>query len=76
VPIKFMPLVSEIITNAPMSDPVTLPTPPAADTPPTKAAAMASNSNRFPAVVVADRRRDANRIPDSAERNPIEAKTT
>jgi hypothetical protein len=35
-----------------------LPTPPATDTPPTKAAAMASNSNRVPAVVVADRNQE------------------
>ena len=35
MPIKFMPEVSESITSAPMMEPVTLPTPPAADTPPT-----------------------------------------
>jgi hypothetical protein len=44
MPIKFMPLVRDVITSAPISDPTTLPTPPAADTPPTKAAAIASNS--------------------------------
>ena len=33
-------------------DPVTLPTPPAADTPPTYADAIASSSNAVPAVVV------------------------
>src|SRR5687768_6219967 len=35
MPIRFMPLVRESITSAPMIEPVTLPTPPAADTPPT-----------------------------------------
>ena len=75
MPIRFMPLVREVITNAPMSEPSTLPTPPAADTPPTKAAAMASNSNNVPALVVADCRREAYRIPDSAASIPIEAKT-
>ena len=35
VPIKFIPLVSEVITNAPMIEPIILPTPPAAETPPT-----------------------------------------
>ena len=34
-PIRFMPLVSDPMTSAPMSEPNTLPTPPAADTPPT-----------------------------------------
>lgn len=34
-PSKFMPLESEAITTAPIIEPVTLPTPPAADTPPT-----------------------------------------
>ena len=63
MPIKFMPFVSDVITKAPISDPITVPTPPAADTPPTKAAAMASNSNNVPAVVVADCRRAANKIP-------------
>ena len=76
MPIRFMPFVSDAITNAPMSDPTTLPTPPAADTPPTKAAAIASNSNSVPAIVVADRKRDANKMPDKAESMPIEAKTT
>ena len=76
MPIKFMPFVNEIMTNAPMSDPITLPTPPVADTPPTNAAAMASNSNRLPAVVVADRKRDAYSISDKPASMPIEAKTT
>jgi hypothetical protein len=49
-----MPLVNEAITNAPMIDPVIFPTPPAAETPPTYAAAIASSSNKVPAVVVAD----------------------
>jgi len=71
-----MPLVSDIITKAPMTDPVTLPTPPDADTPPTKAAAIASNSNRVPALVEADCKRDANMMPDKPESIPIEAKTT
>lgn len=44
MPIRFIPFVSDTMTNAPMIDPVTLPTPPATDTPPTKAAAIASNS--------------------------------
>ena len=34
MPIRFMPLVSEVMTSAPMMEPSTLPTPPAADTPP------------------------------------------
>jgi len=33
--IKFIPLVSEVMTNAPMIEPIILPTPPAAETPPT-----------------------------------------
>jgi hypothetical protein len=37
---------------------------------------MASNSNRFPAVVVADRNQAAYSIPDRAESMPIEPKTT
>lgn len=41
MPIKFMPFVREAITNAPMSDPITVPTPPAADTPAAEASAMA-----------------------------------
>ena len=40
VPIRFMPLVSDMYTSAPMIEPVTLPTPPAAETPPMYAAAM------------------------------------
>ena len=76
MPIRFMPLVSDIIANAPTIDPVTLPTPPDGDAPPTKAAAIASNSKRVHAVVVADLKRDANNMPDRAARRPIEAKTT
>ena len=74
-PIRFMPFVSEAITKAPMIDPVTLPTPPATATPPTKAAAMASNSMPVPAIVVADRNQDAYRMPDTAVSRPIEPKT-
>ena len=76
MPIKFMPLVRDVMTSAPMMEPTTLPTPPAADAPPTKAAAIASNSNNVPAVVVADCKRAANNMPDSAESIPIEPKTT
>src|SRR5689334_4411975 len=75
MPIRFMPLVRDIITSAPISEPVTRPMPPAGDTPPINAAAMASSSNSVPAVVVADFRRDANRMPDKADSMPIDAKT-
>ena len=34
-PIRFMPFDREAITKAPISDPMMVPTPPAADTPPT-----------------------------------------
>ena len=39
---------------APIKEPTTLPTPPAAETPPIYAAAIASSSSNVPAVVVAD----------------------
>ncbi len=43
-PSRFIPFVRDAMTNAPRIEPVTLPTPPATAAPPTKAAAMASNS--------------------------------
>lgn len=43
IPIKLMPLVNDIITIAPIDDPVTLPAPPAEEILPTYAAAIASN---------------------------------
>ena len=75
MPSRFMPLVSDNITTAPSSEPITLPTPPAAETPPTYAAAIASISNSDPAVMVADFNRAVNRMPDSADRKPIEPNT-
>ena len=59
IPIRFIPEVRDIITRAPMKEPMIVPTPPAAETPPTKAAAIASVSKPSPAVVVADCKREA-----------------
>src|SRR5512139_2198798 len=75
VPIRFMPLVSETYTSAPINDPTMLPTPPAAETPPMKAAAMASNSNPAPAAGAADLKREAYMMPASAASMLIEQNT-
>ncbi len=58
-----------------MIDPMIVPTPPAAETPPTKAAAIASVSKPRPAVVVAERKREAYIIPDRLDKKPMAAKT-
>ena len=75
MPIRFIPEVRDIITRAPIIEPVIVPTPPAAETPPTKAAAMASVSKPSTAVVVADCKREAERMPERAERTTMKANT-
>ena len=45
-----MPLFITPITNAPITAPSTLPTPPEADAPPMKQAAMTSSSNPVPGL--------------------------
>ena len=66
-----MPLFMMPMTKAPMTAPVTLPTPPEADAPPMKQAAMTSSSNEVPALGVAVLSRAAKISPASADSTPI-----
>ena len=58
-----MPLFITPMKKAPMTTPITLPTPPEAETPPMKQAAMTSSSNELPALGVAEFRRAATMSP-------------
>ena len=60
--------------SAPITTFITLPTPPEAETPPMKQAAMTSSSNELPALGVAELRRAATTMPASAASTPILAK--
>jgi hypothetical protein len=48
IPIEFIPQISGVMTKAPIYEPAAGRTPPLADFPPTKAAAMAFSSNIVP----------------------------
>ena len=66
-----MPLFITPMTKAPITAPSTLPTPPEAEAPPMKQAAMTSSSKPRPAFGVAVFRRAANTRPASAASTPM-----
>jgi hypothetical protein len=65
-PIMDMPLFMTPIMKAPITAPMTFPTPPEADAPPMKTAAITSSSNPTPAFGVAVLRRAEKMSPASA----------
>ena len=66
-----MPLFITPMTKAPITAPITLPTPPEAEAPPMKQAAITSSSKPRPALGVAVFRRAANTRPASAASTPM-----
>ena len=66
-----MPLFITPITKAPMTTPITLPTPPEAEAPPMKQAAMTSSSKELPALGVAELSRAATIRPASPASTPM-----
>ena len=66
-----MPLFITPMMKAPITAPITLPTPPEADAPPMKQAAITSSSKPRPALGVAVFRRAANMRPASAASTPM-----
>ncbi|MNM38037.1 hypothetical protein D3C81_487840 [compost metagenome] len=71
MPMMDMPLFITPMMKAPMTAPITLPTPPEAEAPPMKQAAITSSSKPVPALGVAVFRRAAKIRPASAASMPM-----
>ncbi len=70
-PMIDMPLFMTPMMKAPITAPMILPTPPVADAPPMKQAAITSSSKPRPALGVAELRRAAKIRPASAASTPM-----
>ncbi|MNY75908.1 hypothetical protein D3C86_2153240 [compost metagenome] len=71
MPMIDMPLFITPMMKAPITAPVILPTPPEAEAPPMKQAAMTSSSKPTPAFGVAELSRAVMIMPASAARTPM-----